>query len=94
MVPRSVAATALNLLSLSVDVAEKSNRWLLSDLAVCGELAMACLRAAHHNVRVNLASVDEATRDQLKQEMDRQSARGVEMIRRLIPMIHRIQDGA
>ena len=37
-----------------------ANRHLLSDLAVCAELAMATTRAAIYNVRVNLPDISDA----------------------------------
>ena len=59
-VPQSIAATAAAVLEQAERVAPVANRWLLSDLAVCAELAMATIRCAGYNVRVNLADVSEA----------------------------------
>ncbi len=56
-VPQAVGATATAILKLCDDVVEIVNPWLLSDLAVCADLAMATARSATYNVRVNLSSV-------------------------------------
>lgn len=60
-VPQSIAATGASILEQAKRVAPFTNRWLLSDLAVCAELAMATVRCGVYNVRVNLADV---TRDE------------------------------
>jgi formiminotetrahydrofolate cyclodeaminase len=59
-VPQSIAATAAAVLEQAERAAPIANRWLLSDLAVCAELAMATIRCAGYNVRVNLTDVSEA----------------------------------
>ncbi|CAN5379133.1 hypothetical protein BH10PLA1_BH10PLA1_12580 [soil metagenome] len=53
-VPLSIAATAVAMLDLAGDVAAIVNPYLLSDLAVCADLAMATVRCATYNVAVNL----------------------------------------
>jgi len=63
-VPQSVAATAAAILDETARVAPIANRWLLSDLAVCAELAMATVRCGICNVRVNLADVPDASERQ------------------------------
>lgn len=60
--PRAVAATALAVLELCDRVAGKVNKHLLSDLAICAELAMATVRSSMHNIRINLADVPAAGR--------------------------------
>jgi formiminotetrahydrofolate cyclodeaminase len=61
-VPQTIAATALAVLELCDRVWDKSNKFLLSDLAVASDLAMATVRCAIHNVRVNLTDVVDASR--------------------------------
>ncbi len=91
-VPESIGITALAILQIANRVVGRSNKWLLSDLAVCGELAMATVRCAIHNVRVNLPEVADAMRRaKLSGECDRLQARAVEEIRKLIPAISAIQ---
>jgi formiminotetrahydrofolate cyclodeaminase len=57
--PQAVAATALAILELCDRIAEKVNRHLFSDLAICADLAMATVRSSMHNIRVNLADVSD-----------------------------------
>ena len=56
-VPQAMAATAVAILEVADRVWEICNPHLLSDLAVCGELAMATVRSGVYNVRANLPSV-------------------------------------
>ena len=55
--PQSVAATAVAVLELCDRVADYINPHLASDMAVCAELAMATVRCATYNVRVNLSDI-------------------------------------
>jgi methenyltetrahydrofolate cyclohydrolase len=86
-VPQSIATTALRVLELADAVVEKSNKWLLSDLAVCVELSMATLRSGLHNVRANFGEVDPARRAQLEGDCDRLLLRGIEVAKRVMPKI-------
>jgi formiminotetrahydrofolate cyclodeaminase len=61
-IPQSIGATAAAILRSCDRLVEMSNRFLLSDLAVCAELAMATVRCAAYNVRINLADVDDPQR--------------------------------
>ena len=67
-VPQAIGEVADGILSLAGEAVERSNRWLLSDLAVCGELAMATIRCAIHNINANLGDLTpeevETIRDQ------------------------------
>jgi formiminotetrahydrofolate cyclodeaminase len=86
--PQSMAATAIALLGVCERVADFVNWYLLSDLAVCAELAMATARCAACNVRVNLPEVkDAAEREKIESELTQMLARGVEAIQRVIPHI-------
>ncbi len=59
--PLAVAATAGRVVATAVEAAAVCNPWLLSDLLVCGDLAVATVRCAAHNVRTNApGSADEA----------------------------------
>jgi len=60
--PLLIGQTAMEILRIANRVASTSNKWLLSDLAVCGELATATVRCAVHNVRVNLSEVSQFMR--------------------------------
>ena len=74
-VPQSVLATACDLLRLLERLADRTNRYLASDLAVAAVLAEATARSAFWNVRVNLPMVeDEAKRAALRDECERMVA--------------------
>lgn len=93
-VPASIGITALAILQVANRVVSQSNKWLLSDLAVCGELAMATVRCAVHNVNVNLPEIaDEPKRGKLHQECEQLQRRAIEEISKLIPAIACIQAG-
>ncbi len=57
--PQAMAATAIAVLDVSDRVINFVNFHLLSDLAVCTDLAMATVRCAVYNVRVNLTDVTD-----------------------------------
>src|SRR4051812_8587119 len=52
--PQTMAAAAVSILDISDRIINFVNYHLLSDLAVCTDLAMATARCAIYNVRVNL----------------------------------------
>ncbi|HEX4797152.1 MAG TPA: cyclodeaminase/cyclohydrolase family protein [Humisphaera sp.] len=86
--PQSMLATAVALLGVCERVADLVNWYLLSDLAVCAELAMATARCAAYNVRVNLPELkDSIERQRIESELTQILARGVEAIQRVIPHI-------
>jgi len=86
--PQSMAATAFALLGTCQRVVDLVNWQLLSDLAVCAELAMATGRCAIYNVRVNLPELpDNNKREQIESELKQMLARGTESIQRIIPEI-------
>jgi methenyltetrahydrofolate cyclohydrolase len=87
-VPRAIGATALTMLRIVEPIVEKTNKWLLSDLAVCVELAMATIRTAQYSVRANLGEVDGARRKSLVKECDEQVRRGVELLNMTLNKIH------
>lgn len=58
--PQAIGAAAASILALCDRLVEKVNYYLLSDLAVSADLAMATVRCASYNVRVNLADVASA----------------------------------
>ncbi len=86
--PQAIAATAVAILGLCEQVVDHVNPWLLSDLAVCADLATATARAAGYNVRVNLPSVaDLEGRQALAAETDQLWSRALERVKRVSPRI-------
>jgi formiminotetrahydrofolate cyclodeaminase len=89
-IPQAMAATALAILDLCDRVADIVNHYLLSDLAVCADLAMATLRCALYNVRANLPDVsDPQEKSKLTRSADEMLARGISTIQRVSPRIWR-----
>jgi formiminotetrahydrofolate cyclodeaminase len=88
MVPQCMLVTATDIIELADGMVEIANPRLLSDLAVCAELAMATARAASYNVRVNLPEiVDVHKRASDEGSYQRQLARAGGLIQRVIPRI-------
>lgn len=80
-IPRAVAATGLALLELFDRIAVKTNKHLLSDLAIAADLAMATVRCSIHNIRVNLADLDDpAERANFERDNQQMLARGLAAI--------------
>ena len=94
-VPQSVAGTAVAMLELVDKLVEKVNRQLLSDLAVCAELAIGTARAAIYNVRVNLPEVGDIQQCRMIEAMDRDLLeRATALIQRVMARIwERVAEG-
>lgn len=60
-VPRDIATHSLKILEIADQVVDIANPYLLSDLAVSADLAMASLRSAIYNVRINLPDLKDPT---------------------------------
>jgi formiminotetrahydrofolate cyclodeaminase len=87
-VPQSVAAAGVSVLDVCDKLVEIVNPRLLSDLAVCAELAMATTRCGIYNVRVNLADLSEtAGRGQIESTNGQLLSRGMMLIQRVCPRI-------
>ena len=87
-VPQAMGASALAILELCDRLADKVNRFLLSDLAVCCELAMATVRCAIYNVRANLPDVtDPRDREKIDATTKHLLDEATVLIRRAIPRI-------
>lgn len=87
-VPQAMAATALAILADADRLVDKVNHFLLSDLAVCCELAMATLRCANYNVRVNLPDLtDPQDRQRIESESQQLLARGTHVVSRAVGRI-------
>ena len=87
-VPQAVGGTGVAILEQCDHVVDLVNPRLLSDLAVCAELAMATVRTAMYNCRVNLELVtDAADRRSIEATMSEILSHALALIQRIIPRI-------
>ena len=87
-VPQAVGGTGVAILEECDRVVDLVNPRLLSDLAVCAELAMATVRSAMYNCRVNLKDIDNAAdRVSIEATMKQILSHAVVLIQRVIPRI-------
>jgi formiminotetrahydrofolate cyclodeaminase len=93
--PAAIATTGLTILEICRKITPIVNKYLLSDLAVCGELAMATVRCGIYNVQVNLPETTEtAYRQSVETAIVRIYDRASTLIQEIIPAIaRRIQSG-
>lgn len=86
--PQAIAAAAVAVLALCDRLVEVCNRYLLSDLAVSADLAMATVRCAIYNVRVNLSDVtDPAERHSVEASVGQVLSHAAVLIQRVSPRI-------
>jgi len=86
--PAAIAATGLTILEISRKITPIVNRYLLSDLAVCAELAMATVRCGIYNVQVNLPETTElAYRQSVQATIIQIYGRAIALIQEIIPAI-------
>ena len=86
--PQAIAATAAAILGLCDRLVDISNHYLLSDLAVSADLAMATVRCAVYNVRVNLPDLHNPDeRREAEAEMTQLLAHAGVLIQRVSPRI-------
>jgi len=95
-VPQTIAATSLAVLELTDKIVNFVNPRLLSDLAVCADLAMASTRCGIYNVRINLKEVsDPAERRKIESTTSQILTRAAGIIQRAAPRIwERVSLGA
>ena len=87
-VPQAMAACGLAIVEEVDKVWEIANIHLLSDLAVCAELAMATVRCGVYNVRANLPSLnDAAERQHFESATEKLLVHATEVIQRNMPRI-------
>jgi formiminotetrahydrofolate cyclodeaminase len=87
-VPQAMAAAAFRLLNIADQQLNFVNPHLLSDLAVCSDLAMATARCAIYNVRVNLADLkDEDERRAVETSISQILSHAAVLIQRVSPRI-------
>lgn len=86
--PQAMAAAAVSILELCDRIINFVNYHLLSDLAVCSDLAMATARCAIYNVRVNLPEItDNAERQAIEANIGQVLSRAAVLIQRVGPRI-------
>jgi formiminotetrahydrofolate cyclodeaminase len=86
-VPQAMVATSLAILEMCDRIINFVNFHLLSDLAVCADLAMATARCAVYNVRANLRDVSPAERQQIESNTTQLLSRAGSIIQRVSPRI-------
>ena len=86
-VPQAIMAAGMSVLACAARVAQDANKHLLSDLAVCCELALATIRCGGINVRVNLSGLSGDARRGLEAEAASTIARGTELLREVLSKI-------
>jgi formiminotetrahydrofolate cyclodeaminase len=87
-VPQAMAVTGLAILELCEKLTGKVNQYLLSDLAVCAELAMATVRCGLYNVRINLADVaDKTDKESIQRGVTQLLSKATVLVGRTIPAI-------
>jgi len=87
-VPQAMAATGVAILELCDRLVNIVNAYLLSDLAVCADLAMATIRCALYNVRINAKDLpDAADRTSVEQSSMTLLSTAVALIQNVIPRI-------
>lgn len=86
-VPQAIMAAGLRILDHAHAVAGEANKWLLSDLAVCCELALTAVRCGAYNVRANLSAVSAAEAGRLQQETSEQISSGVQRLQATLTLI-------
>ena len=93
--PAAIAATGLAILETCRKVTPIANKYLLSDLAVCAELAMATVRCGIYNVQINLPETTEiAYRQSVEAAIIRIYGRALTLIQEIVPAISlRTQEG-
>ena len=86
-VPQAIMATGSRVLAVAGRVAVDANPWLLSDLEVCGELALATVRCGRYNVRANLDNCEPAEAQRVCDEADATVRGGVTALCELLAKI-------
>jgi len=94
-VPEAVAATGVAILQRCDTLVDRVNPHLLSDLAVCADLAMASIRCAIYNVRVNITALDDpADRTAVETTVGQILSHALLLIQRVAPRIwNRAENG-
>ena len=87
-VPAGIARDAAAVLATAAPVAETCNPWLLSDLGVCCDLAMACVRCGVWNVRANLPDLPAAEAPEAERRAEALERDAIAAVTRTSAAIH------
>lgn len=86
--PQAIAAVGTRLLALCDGLVNFVNHQLLSDLAVCADLAMASIRCAVYSVRANLPAVeDPADRQAIEETVGQILSHAIKLVQNVSPRI-------
>jgi formiminotetrahydrofolate cyclodeaminase len=86
--PEAIGATAVAILEICGEIVDFVNYYLLSDLAVCADLAMAAVRCATYNVRVNLSDDHgPAERQKIEATLGQVLSHATQLIQQVSPKI-------
>ena len=85
--PQAIAAAAVAILGIANRIVDISTVYLLSDLAVCADLAMATVRCGIYNVRVNLGDVTAEEKAAFEKASTATLEHGLALIKEVSPRI-------
>lgn len=86
--PQAIAGTSVTMLDLADRMVNYTNYYLLSDLAVCADLAMATTRCALYSVRINARELsDPQQRNKVESTSGHLLSRAAVLIQRISPRI-------
>lgn len=86
--PEAIGAASVAILRICDDIINYVNFYLLSDLAVCADLAMATARCSVYNMRVNLSELqDTADRQRIESAIGEMLSSGAKLIQGISPRI-------
>lgn len=86
--PMAIAATSVTMLDLADRMVNYANYYLLSDLAVCADLAMASTRCALYSVRINCRDLpDPQQQHKVETTSGQLLSRAAMLIQRISPRI-------
>lgn len=86
--PQAIAGTSVTMLDLADRMVNYTNYYLLSDLAVCADLAMATTRCALYSVRINARELTDPQEQRKVESLSGQLlSRAAVLIQRISPRI-------
>jgi formiminotetrahydrofolate cyclodeaminase len=84
-IPRDIIKNALDVLRICLKIKDISNKYLKSDLLICGELALATIRCGIYNIDINLPYLkNEILKNDLAEFVKIAKQEGVSIIQKLV----------